>query len=324
MLPEGARIIGPMHLLVPFAAVATLGGRAAAGALQARELPHLAALLARLQPQLPQVGEATSLSAPHEQVIARLCGHAGGDGALPLAALEARRLGLGAPGQAWGWLAPAHWRLGTEQVSMLDPAALGLDEATSRAFLDSVRPLFEPEGFGLHFAAPHRWLLTHPCLAGLACASLDRVVGRNVDPWLSPDPRARLLARLQNEVQMLWHAHPLNAAREARGELAVNSVWLSGCGTADGLREPEGLVVDATLRAPALAEDLDAWLAAWQALDAGVLAEAARAGAGLALTLCGEAGSRTFGPARRSAAAALAARLLPGTLAAPAALLEGL
>jgi hypothetical protein len=34
-----------------------------------------------------------------------------------------------------------------------------------------------------------------------------------------------------NEVQMLLHGHPVNEAREARGALTVNSVWLWGGGT---------------------------------------------------------------------------------------------
>ena len=33
-----------------------------------------------------------------------------------------------------------------------------------------------------------------------------------------------------NEIQMLLHEHPINAAREARGALAVNSLWLWGAG----------------------------------------------------------------------------------------------
>jgi hypothetical protein len=37
---------------------------------------------------------------------------------------------------------------------------------------------------------------------------------------------------LVNEVQMLLHAHPLNEAREARGELAINSVRFWGAGQA--------------------------------------------------------------------------------------------
>ena len=37
---------------------------------------------------------------------------------------------------------------------------------------------------------------------------------------------------LLNEAQMVLHAHPVNEAREARGEPAVNSLWLWGAGRA--------------------------------------------------------------------------------------------
>jgi hypothetical protein len=36
--------------------------------------------------------------------------------------------------------------------------------------------------------------------------------------------------RVFNEVQMLLYEHPVNQAREARGELAINSVWFWGGG----------------------------------------------------------------------------------------------
>ncbi len=42
---------------------------------------------------------------------------------------------------------------------------------------------------------------------------------------------------------MLLYTHPINAAREARGELAVNSFWLSGTGptpVADARRRRAG------------------------------------------------------------------------------------
>ena len=41
--------------------------------------------------------------------------------------------------------------------------------------------------------------------------------------------------RIVTEVQMLLYAHPLNQAREARGELLVNSLWLWGGGRATPL-----------------------------------------------------------------------------------------
>ncbi|MGZ8255963.1 MAG: regulator, partial [Burkholderiaceae bacterium] len=36
---------------------------------------------------------------------------------------------------------------------------------------------------------------------------------------------------LLTEIQMTWHAHPVNEAREARGEPTINSLWLHGGGT---------------------------------------------------------------------------------------------
>ena len=116
----------------------------------------------------------------------------------------------------------------------------------------------------------------------------------------APDPAqlafARRLRRLQSECQMLLYPHPLNEAREARGAPTLNSIWLSGCGRAQPLvgTPPR---IDDRLRAPLLADDAAAWGRAWQALDAGPLAEAASASAQAApvvLTLCGERNAHRF------------------------------
>jgi hypothetical protein len=100
-------------------------------------------------------------------------------------------------------------------------------------------------------------------------------------------------------VQMQLYEHPLNDEREARGELPVNSFWLSGCGTRQ-LYTGEVPWVDDRLRRPALAEDWHAWLAAWQALDAGPLREAATSGQPVTLTLCGERSAVEFSTQPRS------------------------
>jgi hypothetical protein len=194
-------------------------------------------------------------------------------------------------------LTPAHWQLGTEQITMLAPQLLALDSAASVAFLEAVRPLFETEGFELHATEAGHWLARHPVLADLPCASLDRVIGRNVDLWLPADPRARLVRRLQNEVQMFLHTHPLNEEREQRGALPVNSFWLEGCGLAPatsgaaGLASPGTVTEDDRLRAPALGEDWFAWSRAFAQLDEGPIAQAVQAasdGQSVKLTLCGE------------------------------------
>jgi hypothetical protein len=70
------------------------------------------------------------------------------------------------------------------------------------------------------------------------CARIERAFEAAAAPALELAGREVELARggnaLLNEAQMLLHAHPVNEAREARGEPAVNSVWLWGTGAAPG------------------------------------------------------------------------------------------
>jgi hypothetical protein len=280
-----------MHLLIPFASA--LSG-AADHVLQDVPLPNLGALLTRLTPANRDEADEYVPSPPHERALAAAWGWRGAPGALPFAAQAAAMDGIDTLDLAWGMLTPVHWHVGRDHITLLDPQSLQLEETESRTFLEAVRPLFESEGFALVYGAPTRWYAAHESFTDLPCASLDRVVGRNVDLWLHTDahaqPRARLIRRLQNEVQMLLYPHPLNEAREARGALPVNSFWLSGC----GMSQPADLTavqVDDRLRTPALTEDWPAWAAAWRALDAGPLATLlgqARRSDSLSLTLCGE------------------------------------
>jgi hypothetical protein len=292
-----------MHLVVPFASADSPAAREALASLS---LPSLERLLARLDPIGADDGGADelSLNPPHERALARAWGWPLADGLLPFAALAAQRDGLpAAPGEeAWALLSPAHWHVGTEQISLADPATLGLDEPSSRLFFDTLAPLFEDGGWSLTWGAPTRWYARHASLATLPSAALDRVIGRNVDFWLGNQPGSGPLRRLQAEAQMLLHGHPLNEAREAQGLLPVNSFWLSGTGPTQPA-PAEAVHVDARLRNPALSEDWAAWAEAWAALDAGPVAEWLRRseqGEVVQVSLCGERHARSFASAARA------------------------
>ena len=69
---------------------------------------------------------------------------------------------------------------------MLDPALLALDDTESRALFTSTGELFASEGFDIAWGGAERWYAARDDLQGLATASLDRVIGRNVDQWLRP------------------------------------------------------------------------------------------------------------------------------------------
>jgi hypothetical protein len=273
-----------MQLIVPFAGVLSEAGRHAA---QSLALPHLERLLARSQAGVALGGDERSLSAPHELALAQALGWPLVDGRLPWAALAARRGGLDIGQRAFGQLTPVHLHLGTEQVTLTDPDALALNAGDARLLFDALHPLFGEAGFTLHWADVQRWFVEHASLAGLATASLDRVVGRNVDPWLPATRSSRAWQLLLSEAQMVLHGHAVNERREASGLQAVNSLWLSGCGSLAEVPQPAPQVDD-RLRTPALNEDWTAWSDAWHALDAGPIATLLDAGEGVTLTLAGE------------------------------------
>jgi hypothetical protein len=290
-----------MHLLVPFASDLT---EACQHVLRDLALPQLERLLGLLTPAGRDEGEATSLSPPHERVLGRLWGWHGGDGALPFAARAAEADGIDTGGLAWALLTPGHWRLGHDDVVLLDPEAIDVDDAESKALFATLRAQFESEGFRTDWGHARRWYAGRDDLEGFATASLDRAIGSNVDLWLREShlPAAqrstgRLVRRLQSEAQLLFHEHAVNDTREARGALPINSFWLSGCGRhqpADAAATPE-MALD--LRRPLLAGDWVAWAEAWRGLDAGALARlAAHAAAGdaVTLTLCGERHAARF------------------------------
>jgi hypothetical protein len=292
-------------LIVPFAAASS---PAALDARQSLTTPALDALLARCDEVGRDDGDETTPETPHERALARALGwRVAPDAALPWAARAARADGIDVGTAPWALLTPTHWRVGTDAIHLADPRALALDTTTSRALFEVVRPLFESEGFTMAWGAPLRWYASHPDLALLRTASLDRVIGRNVDRWLPRQPEARLVRRLQQEAQMALHTHPINVARETLGALPVNSFWLSGCGSAQP-SDAAGVQVDDRLAVPALAEDWPAWSAAWSAIDASLLPTRPLQ----RLTLCGERSAVTFERAERRwwqrAAASLLAR----------------
>ena len=280
-----------MHLLIPFASALS---ESATQVLRDLELPNLAQLLARLTLAHRDDADVLTLSPPHERAWAAAQGWRGADGCLPFAAQVAAADGIEIGESAWGLVTPSHWHVGRDHVTLADPAALNLTADESRAAFAAVRELFESEGLRVEWGAPMRWYAAHDRLTDLPTASLDRVIGRNVELWMR-GTQDKLIRRLQSELQLLLYPHALNDEREQRGELTLNSFWLSGCGRAQAA--PNAVQLNDSLREPLLAEDWAAWALAWRALDAGGVAAclaAARAGEPVTLTLCGDRGAHRF------------------------------
>ena len=296
-------------LLIPYAASTAEGCQQA---LQGLALPHLDRLLARLSPHTAQTdtGEETSFTPPHERALARALGLPFDDGRTPWAAWHRHQQGQPAHGQAWAFITPCQWHVSTDHITLRDPDSLGLDEAASRVLLAIVAPWFAEDGIALHYDQPTRWLASGALFDGLATASLERVLLRDVRPWM-PEPRAaqaaRTLHRLHSEMQMLLYTHPVNDERAARGLPVVNSFWVHGTGPlpAPAPTPTTAPTVPTTLRDAALREDWRTWATAWAALDSGPVADLLRqseSGAPVQLTLCGERNAQGFHSAPRGLA----------------------
>jgi hypothetical protein len=181
---------------------------------------------------------------------------------------------------------------------MVHPQQLQLDAEDSRALLAAMQPYFAEDGITLEYSAPLRWLARGPLFEALPSASLDRVIGRDVHTWMPAGEAGRPVRRLQQEMQMLLYTLPLNDARQRGGLLPVNSFWVSGTGALpSAVTDAHGLQLTPYLHDAALRGDWPAWAGAWHELekrDATRLLADLDHGRTVRVTLCGEAGSRTW------------------------------
>ncbi|WP_257756785.1 regulator [Burkholderia glumae] len=230
-----------LHFLLPFALP-----RAADAAASLPDLasPALAALLARAHLVEHMPGEDFQRTLPHERWLAARFGAIDGDAAdeAPLAPYMLLADG-GTPGDTpWACVQPVHVQIATDHLVLIDPTALALPEAEAATLLAVARPLVEELGVRLQAPDPRRWYLSSQALAALAGAAPLRASGRNIEIWLPHEAktgeRSRLWMKLQNEVQMAWFGHPVNEAREARGQFSANSIWFHGQGTLRPVTSP--------------------------------------------------------------------------------------
>ncbi len=166
--------------------------------------------------------------------------------ALPLGAFS--RIGeadaeavLRGPALQWWRADPVHLAAGRDELRLHGTTHLQLSAQESAALGQAVAQHLQDDGITVHIAGAARWYLgfAQPldCLAS-APGPLD---GRNIWPGLPVGPDALRLRALVNEIQMLLHEHPVNQAREARGERVVNSVWAWGGGVLPAPAQGGGL-----------------------------------------------------------------------------------
>lgn len=298
-----------LDLLLPFSLPSP---DLAADLLRALRLPSFALLAARAKAGPLQVSDGFARALPHEAWLAERFalqpGMAQG-GSPPVAPAAMAAHGLEAGQGRWFVLQPAHLHVARDHLVLTDQRQLALDEPESRALFDSAQALLADAGMPLLYGDARTWFMRAGDWRGLQTSTMDAACGHNIDIWMPKGPDERAWRKLQNEIQMEWHAHPVNEARAERNMKPVNSVWLWGGGESGSDRPASGyshawglngwtgalaatvpasggidaagviaaapargLLMADTFAAPALAGDWALWIDAWHAIEADWLA----------------------------------------------------
>ena len=172
---------------------------------------------------------STGESQPLETWLQEAFGLAGepiAAGALTLVAAN------GEPREAcWARADPVHLRLAQDRLIVVPGEAFALRREEADALCESLNRHFVGV-LSMHAVEPRRWCARLEEELPVEAASPLEVAGRDVDLSLPGGQAGKRWHALLTEAQMLLHAHPVNAARERRGEPAVNSLWLWGVGRA--------------------------------------------------------------------------------------------
>jgi hypothetical protein len=149
----------------------------------------------------------------------------------PLAPILAAHDSLNVARGYWLCATPAHLETRRNALVLTDPSSLDIIPEESTAFTAILTQHLLYENVHLHAPRPGNWYLQCTGEPSMSTTSLGAAVGRDIRTLLPQGLHSPRWHRILTEVQMLLHAHPLNDAREARGRLPVNSVWLWGGGT---------------------------------------------------------------------------------------------
>lgn len=162
----------------------------------------------------------------------------------------------GTPGTS-GWLRadPVHMRVDRDQLLLDALPAATLSEKDATGLLDTLNRHFAADAIKFSSTRPHTWYVETLTSPQAVFTPLSAAQGNNADALRPQGSDAMLWQRIANEAQMLLHEHPVNEAREQRGELPINSVWFWGAGTLPqnaGLRYRQIWTDDAVARGIAM------------------------------------------------------------------------
>ena len=187
------------------------------------------AALARSAPLARVAAYAAAAPSAATDLDAALVAAAGLPADTPLAPLAAAGAGA-ATGDAYVLRAdPVALVAGRDDV-LLAGRVDDLADADAAALVAVLNAHFAADGLAFHVPRPDAWFIAVRGDARPDTTPLPAVRDA-IGPHLPRGAHGAVWRRWLSEMQMLLHEHPVNAAREARGQAAVTGIWISCGGT---------------------------------------------------------------------------------------------
>jgi len=125
---------------------------------------------------------------------------------------------------------PVHLRIEHNHIMLADSQAFKISNEEAEILTEDINKIFNNDNWALLPLHPKRWYIRTTNTPKMITHTLGQVTCKNINNFLPSGEDSVTWHKLFNEIQMLLHDHPLNKAREARGELTINSIWFWGGG----------------------------------------------------------------------------------------------
>lgn len=125
---------------------------------------------------------------------------------------------------------PVNLQPDRDTVLLAGHEQLALTQEEANKLVEQINIHFVDEPWILYTFAPHRWYLRLDKPADLKTTPLAKILGEDINQFISTGDDADYWFKIINELQMLLHGSTVNFERESRNIWTANSVWLWGGG----------------------------------------------------------------------------------------------
>lgn len=131
----------------------------------------------------------------------------------------------------WMRADPVHLRIEQNHIMLADSQAFKISkEEAEQIVQDLNHNLGNHYNFSFLPLHPARWYIRVSKVPEIQTYTLGQVTCMNINNFLPTGRESMIWHKIFNEIQMLLYEHPVNQARESRGELTINSIWFWGGG----------------------------------------------------------------------------------------------